>query len=46
MAKNPQSTVSFRKKSKRKRPGVYAKTKTSILKSSKNYRKLYRGQGK
>jgi len=30
---------------KRKRPGVHAKTKTSHLKSSKNYRKPYKGQG-
>jgi len=28
------------------RPGVHAKSKTSSLKSSKNYRKLYNGQGK
>jgi hypothetical protein len=28
------------------RPGVHAKAKTSKLKSSKNYKKLYRGQGK
>ena len=28
------------------RPGVHAKTKTSRLKSSKNYKKAYRGQGK
>jgi hypothetical protein len=28
------------------RPGVHAKTKVSKLKSSKNYKKLYRGQGK
>jgi hypothetical protein len=27
------------------RPGVIAKTKTSRLKSSKNYKKAYRGQG-
>jgi hypothetical protein len=33
-------------KPKVKRPGVHAKTKTSSLKSSKNYRKLYKGQGK
>jgi hypothetical protein len=32
--------------SKIKRPGVHAKCKTSKLKSSKNYRKLNRGQGK
>jgi hypothetical protein len=28
------------------RPGVHAKTKQSQLKSSKNYVKPYRGQGK
>ena len=28
------------------RPGVHAKTKTSALKSSKNYTKKYRGQGR
>ena len=32
-----------RKKVKRK--GIHAKTKTSKLKSSKNYKKLYKGQG-
>ena len=33
-------------KPKIKRPGVHAKSKTSSLKTSKNYKKLYRGQGK
>jgi len=33
-------------KPKRKRPGVHAKSKTSSLKSSRNYKKKYRGQGK
>jgi len=28
------------------RPGVHSKSQTSSLKSSKNYKKLYRGQGK
>lgn len=28
------------------RPGVHAKTKSSKLKNSKNYKKKYRGQGK
>jgi len=32
-------------KPKRKRPGVHAKSKTSKLKNSKNYKKLYTGQG-
>jgi len=34
------------KKSKVKRPGVHAKSKSSNLKSSKNYVKQYRGQGR
>lgn len=29
-----------------KRPNVHSKTKTSNNKSSKNYKKAYRGQGK
>jgi hypothetical protein len=28
------------------RPGVHSKKKTSVLKSSKNWKKPYRGQGK
>jgi hypothetical protein len=28
------------------RPGIHAKTKVSKLKSSKNYQKAYRGQGR
>ena len=28
------------------RPGVHSKSKTSLLKSSKNYKKLNRGQGR
>lgn len=31
---------------KKKRPGVHAKTKHSSSKSSKNYKKKYRGQGR
>lgn len=33
------------KNARKKRPGVIAKKKTSKLKTSKNYVKLYRGQG-
>lgn len=33
-------------KPKKKRPGVHAKSKTSKIKNSKNYVKVYRGQGK
>ena len=31
---------------KKKRKGIHAKTKTSKVKSSKNYKKPYRGQGR
>lgn len=34
------------KTKKIKRPGVHAKSKTSRLKQSRNYKKAYRGQGK
>jgi len=36
----------FKAKPKVSRPGVHAKTKTSYSKVSKNYKKLYRGQGR
>lgn len=36
----------LRKSSKKKRPGVHSKKKTAKSKSSKNYKKLYRGQGR
>ena len=34
------------KKKQKKRPGVHAKCKTSKMKKSKNYKKLYKGQGR
>ncbi len=48
MAKKTKSTGSesrFKKKAKVSRPGVHSKKKTSKLKSSKNYKKKYKGQG-
>ena len=36
----------YNKRSKVKRPGVHAKSKTSSNKGSKNYKKQYVGQGK
>ena len=39
------NTSTFNKTPKVKRPGVHAKSKTSKLKSSKNYKKLNKGQG-
>ena len=44
MAKQIASSPTILKKSKRR--GVQAKTKTSKLKSSKLYKKPYRGQGR
>ena len=45
MAKQTK-VVQHYKKPKAKRPGISAKSKMSKLKSSKNYIKVYRGQGK
>ncbi len=36
----------YRKKHKIRRKGVHAKSKSSNLKSSKNYVKQYKGQGR
>ncbi len=44
MAKIQAST--YYKKVKTKRKGIHAKSKTSLVKGSKNYKKLYKGQGK
>lgn len=42
-----KQTVSIKiEKPKVNRHGVQAKTKTSKLKSSKNYKKAYKGQGR
>jgi hypothetical protein len=40
------ATATFKSKAKVSRPGIHAKTKSSSLKQSKNYKKTYRGQGK
>lgn len=41
-----QTATAFKAKPKVKRPNVVAKSKTSKLKTSKLYKKGYRGQGK
>ena len=46
MAKATSASTNTYNTPKVSRPGVHAKSKTSSLKSSKNYKKLYRGQGK
>ena len=40
-----QKVINYQKK-KIKRKGIHSKTKTSNIKSSKNYTKKYRGQGR
>jgi hypothetical protein len=45
-AKTKESTNSVLSKTKIKRKGVHSKKKSSSLKTSKNYTKKYRGQGK
>ena len=40
------SVSSYVSKPKVKRPGVHSKSKSSKLKTSKNYAKAYRSQGK
>ena len=47
MAKKTNTTTSnYLEKSRVKRTGTHSKKKTSKLKSSKNYKKVYRGQGR
>ena len=36
----------YKGEEKKKRPGVHAKSKSSKLKTSRNYKKAYRGQGR
>lgn len=45
MAAKTQTTT-FKANAKVSRPGVHAKTKTSKIKTSKLYKKKYKGQGK
>lgn len=40
------TSTAFQERPKVSRPGIHSKTQTSKLKNSKNYKKLYRGQGK
>ena len=41
-----QATSVFHIKPRKKRKGVISKCRTSAIKTSKNYRKAYRGQGR
>ena len=44
--KSLDSSKNHIRKPRKKRPGVHAKSKTSKLKSSKNYTKSYSSQGR
>jgi hypothetical protein len=46
MAKAKELTKKRIKKIPAKRPGVVSKNNTSKIKTSKNYKKKYRGQGR
>lgn len=46
MAKTAGTGTSSIDKFKRRRKGIHSKCKTSRLKTSKHYRKAYRGQGR
>lgn len=46
MARSSYSGIGRMEKPKKKRPGVHSKSKNSKLKSSKNYVKKYKGQGR
>jgi len=46
MAKIKETSMKALISNKVSRPGVHAKTKSSKLKSSKNYKKAYRAQGR
>jgi hypothetical protein len=46
MAKIKDSGLTTKIKKNISRPGIHAKSGSSQLKSSKKYKKLYRGQGK
>lgn len=47
MAKSMSISIkSYRKKAKKKRPGVHSKKKNSKNKNSKHYKKPYNKQGK
>ena len=46
MAKAMSTSFNYLEKQHKKRPGVISKCKSSRLKSSKHYKKAYKGQGR
>lgn len=45
-AKSTSTTSTFRSATKKKRPGIHSKKKSSKGKNTTNYKKAYRGQGR
>jgi hypothetical protein len=46
MAKTTTGSVKTYIKTRKSRPGVHSKTKSSKMKKSRNYKKAYRAQGR
>jgi hypothetical protein len=46
MAKTTTGSVKTYSRVKKSRPGIHSKSKSSKLKTSKNYKKKYRAQGR
>jgi len=46
MAKIKAQSAAFKPRVPKSRPGIHSKTRTSVLKSSRNYKKRYKGQGR
>ena len=46
MAKASSTSTTIRAKKKVSNPGIHSKTRTSNSKTSKHYKKSYRGQGR
>tara|TARA_R110000772_G_scaffold57110_2_gene129596 strand:- start:577 stop:717 length:141 start_codon:yes stop_codon:yes gene_type:complete len=46
MAKIKSNTEATKKDTQKSNPGIHSTSRTSKLKSSKLYKKLYKGQGK
>ncbi len=46
MAKSSDSSRGHLQKARKKRPGIHSKSRSSISKKSKHYRKSYKSQGR
>lgn len=46
MAKGTTTSTGGHRSNSKKRPGIHSKNRSSKIKTSKNYKKKYRGQGR